>query len=511
MRSLPRCSAAVLLAAALLTLMWAGCAQETDRGHDHSDGGHAHGEDAHAHDEGSSVLVTAWTDAVEIFAEHPVLEAGVRSDPWAIHVTALSDYRPVTEGTLTLRFRRPDGAAYVHTADAPSRPGIFTPQPEIPEAGTFRLFAIVQSPAVRDTVEVGDVTVHASAADANVSSDEPEISFLKEQQWKTDFGVARAREQSVRASIVVPGAIQPVPDRYAQVAAPVAGRVPAERAADLPAPGDRVRAGQMLGVLAPSSSGGSYADLKARVERLRREVRRAQRLYDAEAVPEKQLIEARHDLEVATAALESMGDQASDGFDYTLRAPMTGYVHERHLVPGSQVDAGTVLYTLVDPSRVRIRLRVPARHASRLDDPSGATFTVEGNQQSFRADRVVSVGTALDPGTRTLPVYLETSNPNGRLKLGMMVEANLFTDADTSGVAIPNDAIQMEDGRPVAYVQTGGEGFDRRPLRLGPTDGTVTLVERGIQAGEHVVTAGAYQVYLASLNTAEVGGHGHPH
>jgi hypothetical protein len=36
-------------------------------------------------------------------------------------------------------------------------------------------------------------------------------------------------------------------------------------------------------------------------------------------------------------------------------------------------------------------------------------------------------------------------------------------------------------------------------------------VETGVQPGEHVVTTGAYQVYLASLNTAQVGSHGHPH
>jgi cobalt-zinc-cadmium efflux system membrane fusion protein len=60
-------------------------------------------------------------------------------------------------------------------------------------------------------------------------------------------------------------------------------------------------------------------------------------------------------------------------------------------------------------------------------------------------------------------------------------------------------------------VQTGGESFERRPLQLGSTDGEHTLVERGVQAGEHVVTAGAYQVYLASLGSSETAGHGHTH
>jgi len=46
---------------------------------------------------------------------------------------------------------------------------------------------------------------------------------------------------------------------------------------------------------------------------------------------------------------------------------------------------------------------------------------------------------------------------------------------------------------------------------LGATDGRYTLVTRGVEAGEYVVTKGAYQVYLASLNTSEISDHGHPH
>lgn len=481
---------------------------------------HAHGEDTHTHDSGetengeaTAVAVTTWSEETELFFEYPPLVAGRQSDPWAIHVTQLSGYRPIEEGSLTLRFRRPDGAAYVHTASAPARPGIFTPQPEIPEAGTFRLFMIVESAQLRDTLEVGDIQVHASAEEVPASeAPAGDISFLKEEQWSIDFGVDTAAARPVRPSVEAPGEIVPVAGQFARVAAPVSGLTLAQTNLDMPAPGDRVREGQTLAVLAPSGGDGSYAEAKARVERLQREVARAERLYEVEAIPEKQLIEARHDLEVARAALQSMGgDPDGPGFDYRLRAPISGQIHERHLAPGSRVEVGAVLYTIVDPSRVWVRLRVPAEEAARASEATGGAFTVEGSSEVYTADRIVSTGAALDTDTRTLPVILEAPNPEGRLKIGMMVDGRLFASTPVEGVAIPNAAIQTEDGQPVAYVQTGGESFERRPLRLGPTDGHVTIVERGLEAGEHVVTAGAYQVYLASLNTGDVAGHGHPH
>jgi RND family efflux transporter MFP subunit len=487
-----------------------------------TDDGHTHGGDTHTHDgeAGASVTVTAWTDRAEIFAEHPPMIAGQTSGPWAIHVTDLDAHTPVAEGTLTLRFRRPDGAAYVHTANAPSSPGIFTPQPEIPEAGTFRLFAIVESPAVRDTVDLGDLRVYDSASQVPASeATAPEIAFTKEQQWETDFATVTAAQGSVATSVEAPGTIVPVAGRFAKVAAPVSGLTPARPNLDMPAPGDRVREGERLAVLTPSGSETSYAVMKARVDRLEREVRRAERLLEAEAIPRTQLVEARHDLEVARAALASMGG-SSEGettasspsdFTYSLRAPLSGRVHERHLAPGSHVDVGTVLYTIVDPSRVWIRLRVPVEHASQAADATGGVFTVEGSATRHTADRVVSTGASIDAESRTLPVLLEADNTEGRLTIGMHADATLLLDTAEPGVVLPTHAIQREDGEPVAYVQTGGESFERRPLRLGPSDGTHTVVRRGVEAGEHVVTSGAYQVYLASLGSTEIGGHGHPH
>ena len=78
------------------------------------------------------------------------------------------------------------------------------------------------------------------------------------------------------------------------------------------------------------------------------------------------------------------------------------------------------------------------------------------------------------------------------------------------GVAVPRAAILDDNGTPVAYVQTGGESFERRTLTLGATDGAWTQVLRGIEPGEMVVAAGGYQVRLASLSGNEfAGGHAH--
>ena len=114
------------------------------------------------------------------------------------------------------------------------------------------------------------------------------------------------------------------------------------------------------------------------------------------------------------------------------------------------------------------------------------------------------------PLNRTLPVTMAVDNPDGSLKIGMLALAQLELGGNVNGLAVPNAAIMNEDGAAVAYVQVGGESFERRQLVVGPSDGAFTIVEKGLSAGEHVVIEGGYQVYLATLSTSDIG-EGHTH
>ncbi len=489
------------LAVVLLLVALAGCSRgvapaQQDEGHTHA-----------------GIAVTVWTEKTEVFFEYPPMVAGVKA-PWGIHLTRLSDFKPVTEGSLILRFRGQAGQGFMVKSEAPSRPGIFVPAPSLPEPGVYRVIIDVDSPQLTDRIDAGQITVYATEADVphdDAADAGSAISFLKEQQWPIEFGVEKVERRAVARTIAVNGTILPAAGQMAEVAAPVSGLLLAQANLRAPAPGDPVRPGQTLAVIAPGSGDQSYAETKARVERLQREVNRLQRLFDAEAIPKQRLIEARHDLEVAEAAFEAMGGATEDGYNYTVRAPISGVVNVREMVPGARVEAGDRLFTIVNPAVVWLRLNLPAREAAQADAIREVVFTVEGGEETFRTRRVVSTGSVLDPDTRTLPVTLAVDNSDQRLKIGLFAEGQAFVGGETEGLALPVEAIQHEDGQPVAYVQTQGESFERRPLMLGATDGHYTLVERGVEAGEYVVVKGAYQIYLASLNTSEISDHGHPH
>jgi membrane fusion protein, heavy metal efflux system len=465
--------------------------------------------------------VTLWTDSTELFMEHPALIVGA-PDKFAVHLTDLSDFAPLRSGRITLRFQpQAGGEAVVVTQDAPRSPGIYGPAPAFTRAGVYDLTITVESSQVRDTIRVPDLHVFASAKEApkDEGGDDGGIPFLKEQQWKTTgFATAFANVGTVAGSFQATGQIVPAAGRMARVSAPIAGMVDLTGVAGAPAPGQRISKGQALAVLTPALGEGGSALARARAE-LREaedEYERAKRLYAVEAVPQRRLHEAEIRLTAARETLAAFGGSHSAQPDgrVVLRAPIAGVIATRTLAPGSRVEAGAELFTVVDPSVVWLEVDAPAAEAARVGKTrvavAGTTFRVPGSDRAHAVRRAISVGSIIDSVSRTVPVIYEVTNPDGTLKIGMTAQAAVGTGQPIEGVVIPSSAVLDEDGRPIAYVQTGGERFEKRELAVGGTSDDRTLVRSGIKAGERVVTGAAYQVRLASLSTS-VPAHGHEH
>jgi len=92
----------------------------------------------------------------------------------------------------------------------------------------------------------------------------------------------------------------------------------------------------------------------------------------------------------------------------------------------------------------------------------------------------------------------------------MLAELEIATGSVEAAVAIPTEAVVMDQGLATAYVMLEGELFQKRELGLGVKDGGMVEVLRGLEPGERVATRGAYIVKLAALSPASFGaGHAH--
>jgi len=92
----------------------------------------------------------------------------------------------------------------------------------------------------------------------------------------------------------------------------------------------------------------------------------------------------------------------------------------------------------------------------------------------------------------------------------MFADVYLETRVATEAVAIPENAVLMDNGRPICFVLIDGETFQRRELELGIRDNGFFEVKDGVVSDERVVTKGAYFIKLASLSPESFSaGHAH--
>ena len=212
---------------------------------------HDHPHEADGTEEHPVEVVTHWTDRTELFMEYPVLVAG-ESGRWAIHVTDLLDFSPVSEGEAVVRLVAAGGGA-VEFRGAPSRPGIFGVDVEVERPGDYAMTLRVEAPGLEALHDLGTVSVLAHGAKplGGEAEEAESISFLKEQQWTLEFGTEPVVVRDLQGSVTVPATAEARAGGDALLTAPVSGRVdPASR---VPVPGTRVASGDVLLRILPRS------------------------------------------------------------------------------------------------------------------------------------------------------------------------------------------------------------------------------------------------------------------
>ncbi len=129
----------------------------------------AEGPPAPTAEEPPTIAVTRWTEKTELFMEYPSLVAGEKAR-FAVHLTDLSDFRPLTAGQVVIELRSPGGSVKTFSTDAPGRPGIFGVDVLPSEPGTYSMTVQLDSPRLKDVHELGAVAVYADITQAETAS-----------------------------------------------------------------------------------------------------------------------------------------------------------------------------------------------------------------------------------------------------------------------------------------------------------------------------------------------------
>jgi membrane fusion protein, heavy metal efflux system len=210
-------------------------------------------------------------------------------------------------------------------------------------------------------------------------------------------------------------------------------------------------------------------------------------------------------------SLAALGAGASGkGGEVSITSPIAGTVIDRHVSLGQAITQGSELMTVMNLSSVIIEALLPESHAIRVQAGQRMFARLPGLPDQLFEGQIDSVGKAVDPEKRTVPVRARITNAGAILKHEMAVEARIVTGVRKEGLLVPVSALVEDEGIKVVYVKEGVR-YERRPVKVGTINYQVAEILSGIEEGEEVVTAGAYQLKNMQKGGSEEGGHHDDH
>jgi Cu(I)/Ag(I) efflux system membrane fusion protein len=177
----------------------------------------------------------------------------------------------------------------------------------------------------------------------------------------------------------------------------------------------------------------------------------------------------------------------------TFNSPIHGTVISKEVQEGQYVDEGTVLYRLVDLSKVWIYLDVYEKDIRFVKISTSVSFTSDTYPNERFRGAVTFIEPVINEETRTVRVRIESNNPNGKLKPNMFVQANIDVPF-TGKVLIPTSAIINTGKRSVVWVEVKPNVFEPRDVVVGTSSDAKSEILSGLNEGEQVAVSGGFLI-----------------
>jgi multidrug efflux system membrane fusion protein len=269
---------------------------------------------------------------------------------------------------------------------------------------------------------------------------------------------------------------------------------------------------------------GALADLardKARLKSAREDVRRYAELIAKDYVTSQAYdqMKANADaLKATVAADEAAVKSARVNLDYcTVRAPITGRTGNLLVKLGNVIKANEQpVVTINQIMPIYVSFAVPEEYLADIQHYAGeGTLGVEAafrNQQEhhFKGE-LAFINNRVDGSTGTILLKATFPNPDKALWPGQFVNVSLKLATSLSAVVVPSQAIQRGQQGEYVFVVKPDMTVESRGIQPGQELDGETVIRKGLDAGEQVVTDGQLRLFpgakvtLASLPASSSG------
>ena len=216
-----------------------------------------------------------------------------------------------------------------------------------------------------------------------------------------------------------------------------------------------------------------------------------------------------HQYAAAVAADAATVRDAKLKLDYTkVRAPFTGLAALRKVDPGNVISTTATIVVLTQVHPINLLFTLPAKNLDQVraaqakgDLPVAA---LDGADNHVLADdgKLTVIDNQIDTGSGTFRLKAEFPNQDNTLWPGQFANVRLRVGDIENGLVIPAQAVQRGPDGEYVYLLGDDNTVSMQPITTGgEADQTHTLVRKGLQADDKVVTEGMFRLKPGSKVT----------
>jgi membrane fusion protein, multidrug efflux system len=185
----------------------------------------------------------------------------------------------------------------------------------------------------------------------------------------------------------------------------------------------------------------------------------------------------------------------------TIISPLDGRTGMRLIDRGNIVHAtdpvGLVVITQVHP--IAVLFSLPQDHLqdiySAMKEASLTVLAFSRDEKTKIAEgELTLIDNQIDAATGTIRLKAVFANADDALWPGEFVQAHLQIEVRRNAVTVPAEVVQRGPNQLYAYVVKPDSTVERRPVTVGPVQNGVAVIEKGLVAGERVVTDGQFKL-----------------
>ena len=189
----------------------------------------------------------------------------------------------------------------------------------------------------------------------------------------------------------------------------------------------------------------------------------------------------------------------------TIRAPFSGILGIRQINLGQYLTAGAPVVPLQALDPIYVEFSVPQQEIGRMRAGGGVRVAAEGSSGEAHSEftgKITAVDSVVNEATRNVQVQATLANPEGKLKPGMFVRAQVLLPASETVIALPASAINYAPYGDSVFIVADMKGPDGKTYRgvhqqivkLGVARGDQIAVTSGLEKGQEVVTSGVFKL-----------------